>query len=141
MASCCSNIGCAAIRKSRRSGSSGGSITRFAARLNNPLKRWKLSPIDLEARKHYDDYTDARERMLAATHTAHAPWTLVDFNDQPLGRLTLLRDLLDRLPDTRLPVPDIAWPALAGEPSSERYEVLKPIEGFGAASAKLGAAS
>ena len=62
---------------------------RFAARINNPLRRWKLSPIDVEARTRYDDYTEARERMLEATHTPHAPWTLIDFNDQALGRLTL----------------------------------------------------
>ena len=68
---------------------------RFAERLEDPLKRWKLSPIDVEARKHYDDYTRAREAMLKATHTTHAPWTLVDFNDQKRGRLTLIRDLLD----------------------------------------------
>ena len=71
------------------------------------MKRWKLSPIDIKAREHYDDYTEARERMLTATHTDFAPWTLVDFNDQPLGRLTLLRDLLDRVPDTELPLADI----------------------------------
>jgi hypothetical protein len=41
----------------------------------------------------------AREAMLKATHTEHAPWTLVDFNDQKRGRLTLIRDLLDRVPD------------------------------------------
>ena len=74
---------------------------RFQNRLNNPMKRWKLSPIDIKAREHYDDYTEARELMLAATHTDFAPWTLVDFNDQPLGRLTLLRDLLDRVPGHR----------------------------------------
>ena len=85
---------------------------RFENRLHNPMKRWKLSPIDIEARKHYDDYTEARELMLAATHTDFAPWTLVDFNDQPLGRLTLLRDLLDRVPDTELPLADIPWPPL-----------------------------
>ena len=56
---------------------------RFRNRLNNPMKRWKLSPIDIKARPHYEDYTDARELMLAATHTEFAPWTLVDFNDQP----------------------------------------------------------
>ena len=74
---------------------------RFENRLHNPMKRWKLSPIDIKAREHYDDYTEARELMLAATHTDYAPWTLVDFNDQPLGRLTLLRDLLDRVPGHR----------------------------------------
>jgi polyphosphate kinase 2 len=101
---------------------------RFAERVNNPLKRWKLSPIDHEARKHYADYTDARERMLAATHSDHAPWTLIDFNNQGLGRLTLIRDLLDRLPDTQLPHPEIHWPPLGHEPLEERYGVLQPIE-------------
>src|SRR5215212_10175323 len=100
---------------------------RFENRLRNPMKRWKLSPIDLKARKHYDDYTEAREMMLAATHTEFAPWTLVDFNDQPLGRLTLLRDLLDRVPDTDLPLADVPWPPLEHKPLTERYSVLKPI--------------
>ena len=103
---------------------------RFENRLNNPMKRWKLSPIDMEARKHYDDYTEARELMLSATHTDYAPWTLVDFNDQPLGRLTLLRDLLDRVPDTELPLSEISWPPLAHPPLKERYGVLHPIAAY-----------
>lgn len=106
---------------------------RFAERLEDPLKRWKLSPIDLEARKRYQDYTAAREEMLEATHSKHAPWTLVDFNDQRLGRLTLLRDLLDRLPDTRLEQDDIEFPPLEGKPKKERYGVLEPIAPFDAA--------
>jgi len=100
---------------------------RFENRLHNPIKRWKLSPVDIKAREHYDDYTEAREMMLSATHTDLAPWTLVDFNDQALGRLTLLRDLLDRVPDTELPLADIAWPPLSHEPLKERYGVLQPI--------------
>jgi polyphosphate kinase len=100
---------------------------RFQNRLSNPMKRWKLSPIDIKARAHYDDYTEAREMMLAATHTDFAPWTLIDFNCQPLGRLTLLRDLLDRVPDTELPLAEIAWPPLGHEPLRERYGVLQPI--------------
>jgi len=100
---------------------------RFSERLADPLKRWKLSPIDVEARKRYDDYTVAREAMLQATHTAYAPWTLVDFNDQRRGRLTLMRDLLDRLPDTRVPEPKLKFPPLKGKPRKERYGVLKPI--------------
>jgi len=103
---------------------------RFQNRLNNPTKRWKLSPIDIKAREHYDDYTEAREMMLAATHTDFAPWTLVDCNDQPLGRLTLLRDLLDRVPDTELPLAEIAWPALGHEPLEERFGVLQPIANY-----------
>jgi polyphosphate kinase 2 len=100
---------------------------RFQNRLNNPMKRWKLSPIDIEARQHYQDYTDARETMLAASHTKFAPWTLVDFNDQPLGRLTLLRDLLDRVPDTELPLDEIAWPPLPHKPLKEHFGELEPI--------------
>ena len=103
---------------------------RFAERVDNPLKGWKLSPIDLEARSRYRAYTEARETMLQATHTRHAPWTLVDFNDQRRGRLTLLRDLLDRLPDTRLEAPALALPPLRGKPAKEHYGVLKPIPAF-----------
>ena len=108
---------------------------RFEKRLNNPLRRWKLSPIDLAARDKYDAYTKARETMLAATHKKYAPWTLVDFNDQSLGRLTLLQDLLERLPDTRLPQSEIVWPPLAAKPSKEKYKVLDPIEDFDVKSA------
>src|SRR5213592_673977 len=103
---------------------------RFENRLNNPMKRWKLSPIDIKAREHYDDYTEARALMLSAPHTDFAPWTLVDFNDQPLGRLTLLRDLLDRVPDTELPLADIPWPPLGHKPSTEHFGVLHPIANY-----------
>ena len=103
---------------------------RFGNRLRNPMKRWKLSPIDQQARLHYDAYTDAREEMLKATHTDFAPWTLIEFNDQQVGRLTLLRDFLDRVPDTELPLPQIDWPPLDHEPSKERYDVLQPLTPF-----------
>ncbi len=103
---------------------------RFAKRLDNPLKGWKLSPIDLEARSRYRAYTEAREAMLAATHSEHAPWTLVDFNDQKLGRLTLLRDLLNRLPDTRVDAPALELPPITGNLAKERYGALEPIPRF-----------
>jgi polyphosphate kinase 2 len=114
---------------------------RFENRLNNPVRRWKLSPIDIKAREHYDDYTEARELMLSATHTDFAPWTLIDFNDQPLGRLTLLRDLLDRVPDTELPLADIPWPPLSRKPSKEHYGVLQPIPAYPVDAHKAGARS
>ncbi|MEO7504209.1 MAG: polyphosphate kinase 2 [Sphingomicrobium sp.] len=114
---------------------------RFAKRLNDPLKRWKLSPIDLAARDKYGAYTNAREAMLKKTHSDIAPWTLVDFNDQRRGRLTLLRDLLDRLPDTRLPPAEIDWPELKGKPARERFSVLKPIAPFDLKHARQGKAA
>src|SRR5690606_2475053 len=100
---------------------------RLAERLADPLKRWKLSPIDLAARDKYDEYTAAREAMLAVTHTAYAPWTIVDFNDQRLGRLTLIRNLLERLPDTHVEPPSLELPPLAREPAKETFGILKPI--------------
>ena len=103
---------------------------RFAERLADPLKRWKLSPVDLAARGKYAEYTRAREAMLKATHTEFAPWTLVDFNDQKRGRLTLVRDLLDRLPDTWVPPAKVDFEPLAKKPLKERYGALKPIASF-----------
>ena len=103
---------------------------RLAERLEDPLKRWKLSPVDLAARARYEDYTKAREDMLAATHSRHAPWTLVDFNDQKLGRLTLIRDLLDRLPDTHVEPAPIALDPLGHKAVKEEYGVLQPISPY-----------
>jgi polyphosphate kinase 2 len=102
---------------------------RFAERQQDPLKRWKLSPIDVQARAKYADYGRARDQMLRATHTKHAPWTLVDFNDQRRGRLTLIRDLLDRLPDHAVPETVIELPPLGHAPRKEVFRgPLKPIE-------------
>ena len=103
---------------------------RLKERLEDPLKRWKLSPIDLAARVKYQDYTEAREAMLRATHSEWAPWTLVDFNDQKRGRLTLVRNLLDRLPDTHIEPPELEYPPLGHTPHRETYGVLQPIEDF-----------
>ncbi|MBN6151391.1 polyphosphate kinase 2 [Xanthomonas sp. AmX2] len=100
---------------------------RFAERLEDPLKGWKLSPIDLQSRAQYADYTRAREAMLDATHRTHAPWTLVDFNDQKRGRLTLIRHLLDQLPDTRVQEPALELPPLPHKPRKEKFGVLEPI--------------
>jgi polyphosphate kinase 2 len=101
---------------------------RFAERLADPLKRWKLSPVDVQARTRYTDYTRAREAMLEATHTKTAPWTLVDFNDQRRGRLTLIRHLLDAVPEHKLPLADIELPPLGHAPLTESFKTgLKPI--------------
>jgi polyphosphate kinase len=100
---------------------------RFAERAVDPMKQWKLSPIDLKAREKYAEYTLAREVMLAATHTQQAPWTLVNFNDQRLGRLTLIRHLLDQLPDTRVPGEPFVLSVLGRKPQAESFAKLKPI--------------
>ena len=101
---------------------------RFAERLADPLKRWKLSEIDVQARERYADYGRARDTMLEATHNKHAPWTLVDFNDQRRGRLSLIRHLLDHLPARRVPESKIKFPPLEHAPQKEKFRgPLKPI--------------
>jgi polyphosphate kinase 2 len=101
---------------------------RFRERAEDPLKRWKLSPIDLEARTKYQEYGKARDVMLEATHTRDAPWTLVDFNDQRRGRLTLIRHLLDEVLDIEVPEQPFEFPPLDGPPAREKFAgPLKPI--------------
>jgi polyphosphate kinase 2 len=80
---------------------------RFLQRINDPKRQWKLSSIDLEARRRWYDYSLARDDMLAATDTSHAPWHIVDSNDQRRARLNCISHLLDRLPyddEARAPV-------------------------------------
>ncbi len=101
---------------------------RFAERLEDPLKRWKLSPIDLKAREKYADYGDARDAMLKATHSEVAPWTLVNFNDQRRGRIALIRHLLARLPDTTVAPEPLLLPALPHAPLTEHCRAgFEPI--------------
>jgi len=101
---------------------------RFAERQDDPLKQWKLSPVDLQARTKYDEYGRARDRMLEATHTKAAPWTLVDFNDQKAGRLKLIANLLSRLPAPSHDAPEVDIPPLPGPPLKEKFRgPRKPI--------------
>lgn len=72
-------------------------IKRFHDRLHNPLKSWKLSPIDLKALQKWNDYTEARNSMLEATHTDHAPWTIVRSNDKRRARVNTIRHVLSNV--------------------------------------------
>jgi polyphosphate kinase 2 len=102
---------------------------RFAERQLDPLKRWKLSPIDLEARERYADYGRARDAMFKATHRRFAPWHVVDFNDQKVGRLNLIRHLLDHLPDHAVSEKPLEFPPLKRRLGKEHYNgPVKPIK-------------
>ncbi|EIF32177.1 polyphosphate kinase 2, PA0141 family [Burkholderia sp. Ch1-1] len=85
---------------------------RLKARKHDPLKQWKVSPIDEVAVKHWKDYSKARDAMLLRTHTAVAPWRIVHADDKHLARLNLIRDMLSRLDycdkDEKLAQPDPA---------------------------------
>jgi hypothetical protein len=99
-------------------------MVRLHDRWHDPLKRWKLSPIDLAARERYADYGLARDRMFKATHTAHAPWRLVNFNDQRRGRIELLNDLLGRLPVPETAPETFDFPPLRSKPLPDRTTPL-----------------
>jgi polyphosphate kinase 2 len=72
-------------------------LKRFHDRRHDPLKRWKLSPIDLEALPKFEDYTKARNKMLEATHSKEAPWTVILGNDKRRARINVIRSVLSRL--------------------------------------------
>ena len=69
-------------------------LKRFHDRRHSTLKHWKLSDIDIIGMNKWDDYTGARDLMIASTHTAHAPWTVVRYNDKRRGRIEVLRHIL-----------------------------------------------
>jgi len=70
---------------------------RLKDRQQNPLKQWKVSPIDKAAQKHWDDYSLARNTMLARTHHLLAPWTVVRADDKQIARINVIKDMLFRL--------------------------------------------
>lgn len=84
---------------------------RLDARREDPLKQWKISPIDQVAQEKWADYTTARDAMFARTHTLHSPWTLVCANDKKIARVNVIRDILNRVDyegkNSKLVIPDV----------------------------------
>lgn len=71
---------------------------RFVSRMHDPLKQWKLSPMDLESRRRWEDYTRAKEVMLERTHIPEAPWWIVQADHKKKARLNCISHLLEQLP-------------------------------------------
>ena len=71
---------------------------RFLGRIHDPLKQWKLSPMDLESRRRWEEYTKAKEIMLERTHIAEAPWWVVQADDKKKARLNCIHHLLRQMP-------------------------------------------
>ena len=71
-------------------------VRRFDSRMENPLKRWKFSPVDKEGQKKWDDYTYYKEQMFARTHTSFSPWIVVKTNDKLTARLESIRYVLSQ---------------------------------------------
>ena len=96
---------------------------RFLGRIHDPLKQWKLSPMDLESRRRWEDYTRAKEAMLERTHIPEAPWWVVQAVDKKRARLNCISHLLDQMPYTDVPREAIALPARVRNPDYTRHPV------------------
>jgi polyphosphate kinase len=98
---------------------------RFLMRIHDPLKQWKLSPMDLQSRVRWEHYTKAKEEMLARTNIPEAPWYIVEANDKKRARLNCIDHLLHQVPYAEVPHEDVALPDRVFNPEYER-KVLPP---------------
>ena len=100
---------------------------RFMMRIHDPLKQWKLSPMDLEARRLWEAYTKAKETMLERTHIPEAPWWVVAANDKKKARLNCITHLLDQIPYKEIDHPVITLPQRVHNPDYLRGPVPKTM--------------
>ena len=96
---------------------------RFSLRIADPLKQWKLSPMDVQARSRWEDYTKAKEAMLARTHIAEAPWHVVEAVDKKKARLNCIAHLLEQIPYQEIPQPAVELPPRVRNPDYHRTPV------------------
>jgi polyphosphate kinase 2 len=92
---------------------------RFEARIDDPIRQWKLSPMDLPSRKRWYDYSRARDMMLKKTDTRFAPWYIVRSDDKRAARLNTITHLLSLIPYKKLPQPKVKLP---GRSSKGAYD-------------------
>jgi polyphosphate kinase 2 len=83
---------------------------RFLMRIHDPLKQWKLSPMDLESRRRWEAYTNAKEEMLTRSHTDVAPWWIVEADDKKRARLNCIHHLLEQIPRGDTETPQVVLP-------------------------------
>ena len=93
---------------------------RFLMRIHDPLKQWKLSPMDLQSRVRWEQYTKAKEEMFARTNIPEAPWYIVEGNDKKRARLNVIAHLLSLVPYREVPSEPIALPERVFDPNYER---------------------
>jgi len=86
---------------------------RFEARIDDPLRQWKLSPMDLPSRERWFDYSRARDKMLEATDTKHAPWYILRSDDKRRARLNCITHLLEQIPYKKVPREKVKLPKRA----------------------------
>jgi polyphosphate kinase 2 len=93
---------------------------RFLGRIHDPLKQWKLSPMDLESRRRWEQYTKAKEAMLEHTHIPEAPWWVVAADDKKKARLNCIAHLLSLMPYEEVEKPSVALPERTRNPEYSR---------------------
>jgi polyphosphate kinase 2 len=93
---------------------------RFLMRIHDPMKQWKLSPMDLQSRVRWEDYTKAKEEMFARTNIPEAPWFIVEGNDKKRARLNCIDHLLHQVPYAEVPHQEITLPSRVFDPHYER---------------------
>lgn len=93
---------------------------RFMMRIHDPLKQWKLSPMDVESRARWEQYTKAKEDMLEKTHIPEAPWWIVDAVDKKRARLNCISHLLSQIPYTEIVKPTVVLPVRVRNPDYHR---------------------
>jgi polyphosphate kinase 2 len=100
---------------------------RFLARIHDPLKQWKLSPMDLESRRRWEAYTRAKEMMLERTHIPEARWWIVEADDKKKARLNCINHLLQQIPYGDVAHDDINLPDRVHNPDYTRTPVPRDI--------------
>ena len=93
---------------------------RFLMRIHDPMKQWKLSPMDLEARVRWEQYTKAKEEMFARTNIPEAPWYIVEGNDKKRERLNCIEHILSKIPYEDVPSEPVQLPERVFNPDYER---------------------
>ena len=93
---------------------------RFLMRIHDPMKQWKLSPMDLQSRVRWEQYTKAKEEMLERTNIPEAPWSIVEGNDKKQARLNCIQHLLKQVPYEDVPHDPITLPDRVFNPDYER---------------------
>ena len=98
---------------------------RFEARIKDPLRQWKLSPMDLESFRRWYEYSSARDRMLEATDSKHAPWHIVRSDDKKKARLNCIHHLLSMIPHGKVPREKVTLPKRKNKNSYDDQSSLK----------------
>ena len=100
---------------------------RFMMRIHDPLKQWKLSPMDVESRSRWEEYTKAKEAMLERTHIPEAPWWIVEAVEKKRARLNCIAHLLSQIPYREIDRPEIVLPPRVHNPDYHRGPIPKSM--------------